>query len=121
MKPIYPSYGALARPAMMMGIPVTAFAIVFLSATMLTLISFVLFGAKALFLLFLCAPVLLLFRTLCATDDQALNVIGFELLCFFKKRNAKYFNNTFTIVSEKQENLNDTMKFFKRSKKHDSD
>jgi|LSQX01.1.fsa_nt_gb type IV secretion system protein VirB3 len=110
---IYPSYGALARPAMIFGVPVSAFAIVFLGTTLVTLLSFMFFGGKALFILLLVVPVLLLFRTLCATDDQALSVIGYELMCFIRKRNAKFFNNTFTIVAERQERTTDVVSFFR--------
>lgn len=116
-KSVYPSYGALARPAMMMGVPVAAFATVFILSTVLTLFGFLLIGGKGLLFLLLPVPFLLLFRALCATDDQALSVIGFELMCFFKKRHTKLFNGTFTIVSDKKDNQQDTLTFFKRQNK----
>lgn len=114
---VYPSYGGLARPAMMMGIPVAAFATVFIASTLLTLFGFLLIGGKGLLFLLLPVPILLLFRTLCANDDQALSVIGFELMCLFKKRNAKHFNRTLTIVSDKKETKQDIVKFFNRLQK----
>lgn len=114
---LYPNYGGLARPAMMMGVPVAAFATVFIGSTLLTLLGFLLFGGMGLLFLLLPVPVLLLFRTLCANDDQALSVIGFELMCFFRKRNGKFFNKTFTIAADKKENLQDYVGFFRRHHK----
>lgn len=116
-KLLYPNYGGLARPAMMMGVPVAAFATVFIGSTLLTLLGFLLFGGMGLLFLLLPVPVLLLFRTLCANDDQALSVIGFELMCFFRRRNSKLFNKTFTIAADKKENLQDYVGFFRRHHK----
>ena len=116
-KMLYPNYGGLARPAMMMGVPVAAFATVFIGSTLLTLLGFLVFGGMGLLFLLLPVPVLLLFRTLCANDDQALSVIGFELMCFFRKRNGKFFNKTFTIAADKKENLQDYVGFFRRHHK----
>lgn len=118
-KTVYPNYGALARPAMMMGVPVAAFASVFIASTLLTLFGFLLIGGKGLLALLLPVPILLLFRQLCANDDHALSVIGFELMCLFKKRNAKYFNKTLTIVSDKQENVQNAVGFFRRLHKEE--
>jgi type IV secretion system protein VirB3 len=114
---VYSSYGALARPAMFFGVPVSAFGIVFIASTILTLLGFLLFGGKGLLILLLPVPILLLFRTLCANDDQALSVIGFEIMCFFRKRNGKFFNKTFTIAADKKENLQDYVGFFRRHHK----
>lgn len=123
-KPKYFTYGALARPAMFMGIPVNAFAMTIIAFALLTLLGLVMFDIKGLLILLLSAPILLLFRTLCENDDQALNIIGFELLCSFKKRNARFFNKTFTVLSERQENVHDFTKQFQlyqsRVKKYDS-
>lgn len=118
-KTVYPNYGGLARPAMMMGIPVAAFASVFIASTLLTLFGFLVIGGMGLLFLLLPVPVLMLFRTLCADDDQALSVIGYELMCFFNKRNAKHFNRTLTIVPDKKETKQDFVKFFNRMNKKD--
>src|SRR5699024_2181472 len=116
-KIVYPNYGALARPAMFMGIPVAAFATIFIASTLLTLFGFLLIGGKGLLIMLIPIPIFLLFRTLCANDDQALSVIGFELMCFFKKRHTKLYNNTFTIVPDKAETRQDIVKFFSRHRK----
>lgn len=116
-KEIYPVYGALARPPMLMGIPVTIFGTIAIGSILATLLGFVLFGGHAFLILLIPLPLLFVFRTLCRNDDQAISIIGFEIMCFFKRKNAQFFNDTLTIAPDRQENFKFLLQYFRDSKK----
>lgn len=111
------TYGALARPPMFFGIPIGFIGGVLLFFVVLTLLGFKLLGGKAFFILFIAIPILLVTKTLCRNDDQALSVIGFELMCFFKRKNTRFFNDTFTVVPERKENIKDAVQYFRAAPK----
>lgn len=114
---IYPVYGALARPPMVMGVPLTVVGLIAVTSILCTLIGFILFGGHALLIMLIPIPLLLALRQLCVNDDQAVHIIGYEILCFFRKKNAKFFNNTFTVAPDKQESFKDTLNYFRYSTK----
>lgn len=108
------TYGALARPPMFFGVPLGFVGGILLFFVVMTLLGFKLLGGKAFFILLMPIPILLVCKTLCRNDDQALSVIGFELMCFFQRRNIRFFNGTFTVVPDRKENIKDTVQYFRK-------
>lgn len=107
------TYGALARPPMFFGIPIHVLVSVLLFFIVAALLGVNLIGGKGLLILFIAIPILLVARTLCQNDDQALSIIGFELMCFFMRKNTRFFKNTFTVVPDRQERVKDIQSFFR--------
>lgn len=95
----YPTFGALARSAMVAGIPIMPLAIIASITVICFMIGSIFWGLKALLILLITVPLILMLRTISATDDRAINILGYELLCLIKRRNARAFNNTNTILA----------------------
>ncbi|KWE97908.1 VirB3 family type IV secretion system protein [Burkholderia ubonensis] len=95
----YSAYAGLGRVANWKGIPfmplllvavgsvVTAFA----GALILQSPGGLLFGALGI-------PVLLFFREICKTDDQALRILSLEIRCVLARRNWLKFGKTLTLA-----------------------
>jgi len=98
---LFSSYAGLGRVAMVYGIPLMPALIVCSLAVMAGMIGGFLFGPGGFCLAVPAIPVLLFFRKLCATDDQALRVLGFELMCFLGRSNARLFGGTYTLAPVK--------------------
>ena len=96
-----PTFNGMNRQAMVLGIPLPALAVCGLSGVMLMLVTLPFLEGRALFFLLLPLPVLFFFRTVCANDDQALRIYMYELKYFLRRRNAKMFNGTNTILATK--------------------
>ncbi|WP_234041281.1 VirB3 family type IV secretion system protein [Advenella mandrilli] len=112
----FPTYGALSRSAMIMGIPLMPLAALMGGTLVLTMFCFMFLGGKALLIMLIPIPILFVFKTVSRTDDQALNIIGYELICFFYRRHARLFNNTTTIMGTKYgRRLNDYCRFFEKN------
>lgn len=79
----FPTYGALSRSAMFMGIPLAPMAILIGCTMVVTMLTLTFIGGKALLLMIIPIPILFVFKTVSRTDDRALNILGYELLCFF--------------------------------------
>ncbi|SUA61631.1 type IV secretion system protein VirB3 [Oligella urethralis] len=97
----YPTFGALARSAMAFGIPIMALAVIMGVTVIFMMIGIMTVGVKGMLILTITIPLLLMIRTISKTDDRAINVLAFELLCLLKRRNAKAFWGTNTILSAK--------------------
>jgi len=112
---IFPTYGALSRSAMIMGIPLMPLAALMGGTLVLTMFCFMFLGGKALLIMLIPVPILFVFKTVSRTDDQALNIIGYELICFFYRRNTRFFNKTTTILGTKYgKKVNDYQRFFEQ-------
>jgi len=94
---LYSSYAGLGRVAMIWGIPLMAALIVFALSVIAALLGAFLFGPGGFCLAVPGVPVLIFFREICATDDQALRVLAFEVMCFVSRANARFFGNTYTL------------------------
>lgn len=112
----YPTFGALARSAMVLGIPLPALAVCGFIGLMATLMAMPFLSGKALLFLLLPVPVLLFLRTICANDTQALTIIMTETRWFLSRRNIKLFNGTTTILSTKYGRTpSDYQRFFEQN------
>lgn len=94
---VYPSYNALSRVAMVWGVPLVAVIVVGMGSMLLALIAAAILGAGGVFFGLVGFPVLLYFKQICETDDQALRITAMEIWCRLTRRNAKSFGNTFTL------------------------
>lgn len=95
------TFNGLNRRAMMVGIPLGAVATSIFIAMGVTLPMMYFLGWRALLFLLLPVPFLAFLRTICANDDQALNIYRLETKYFLRRRNAKLFNGTNTILATK--------------------
>ena len=113
-----PTFNALSREAMVLGIPLIALAITGFMTVMATMMAMPFLNGKALFLLLLPIPFLLFLKTVSANDDQAFKIILLEVKWFFRKKNIRLFNGTTTILSTKfGRDLNDYQRFFEQNTK----
>ncbi|MBR5940169.1 MAG: VirB3 family type IV secretion system protein [Neisseriaceae bacterium] len=109
----YSTYGALEREAMFLGVPLIPAAVVIISFLLLILIGMsITQSTKTLLLLVPCFVILIYMKQVSVKDSQALRIIGFELLCFFYRRNAKMFGGTHTILSTRYGRRQDDYKRF---------
>lgn len=95
---LYPSYAGLNRTAMIWGIPLVAGLIVFAASLMFSLLGAVFMGPGGFLLGLPGIPVLLFFKHLCVTDDQALRIVWFEVLCVLRRANTANFGRTYTLA-----------------------
>jgi type IV secretion system protein VirB3 len=97
----YPSYNALARVAMLKGVPlVAAILIAFFSLVTGTLGALFL-GPGGLLLAAIGVPLFFYCRDTCKDDDQALRITWLEFKCWLGKLNAKYYGGTYTLAPMK--------------------
>lgn len=110
-----PTFGGLARQAMVLGVPLPALAVSGFIGLMAVLGTMPFLQGKALFLLLLPVPVIAFLHTICANDDQALRIIMAETRWFLRRRNARLFNGTTTILATKYgRQLSDYQRFFEQ-------
>ncbi|EKS9798984.1 VirB3 family type IV secretion system protein [Burkholderia cepacia] len=95
---LYPSYAALNRTAMIWGIPLIPGLVVFCASLMVGLIALLTLGPGGALLVIPGAAVLMFFKKVSETDDQALRILGFELRCVFARANANLFGRTYTLA-----------------------
>ncbi|EMU4237354.1 hypothetical protein DZJ14_05680 [Neisseria gonorrhoeae] len=111
----YATYNALGRQAMIFGVPVVGLAASGFVLVMATMLAMPFLNGRALLILALLIPIFIGLRTVCETDDQALRIYAYEIKWFFRKRNAKIFNNTTTIIPTKYGRQNsDFQRFFQQ-------
>ena len=112
------TFNGLNRRAMMFGIPLEAVAISVFIGMAITLPMLFFLGWRALLFLLLPVPFLAFLRTICANDDQALNIYRLETKYFLRRRNTKLFNGTNTILATKfGRQQSDYQRFFEQRSK----
>lgn len=95
------TFNGLSRQAMVIGVPLPALAVCGFVGVMATLLAMPILEGSALFFLLLPLPAVAFMHTICKNDDQALRVILAECRWFLRRRNARLFNNTTTILAIK--------------------
>jgi len=94
----YSAYNGLGRVAMIAGIPLMAALGVFCPIVLASVIAAAVWGPGGLLFMTTLIPVLMFFKKMCETDDQALRILGLEVRCMFSRRNARLFGGTFTLT-----------------------
>ncbi|HBP32110.1 MAG TPA: type IV secretion system protein VirB3 [Advenella kashmirensis] len=108
----FPTFNALGRAALVLGIPVVPLALVAGGSLAATMLLLTVLKGKALLLMLIPIPVVIFMKTVSRNDDQALKIIGYELRCWFYRRNAALFNGTTTLLATHfGRNLNDYQRF----------
>ncbi|MFD1246050.1 VirB3 family type IV secretion system protein [Paralysiella testudinis] len=109
------TFNGLARQAMVIGVPLPALAICGFTGVMASMVAMPFLEGSALFFLLLPAPMIAFLRHICANDDQALRIIVSEMQWFVRRRNAKLFNGTNTILATKYgRQQSDYQRFFEQ-------
>lgn len=109
------TFNGLARQAMVIGIPITALAICGFVGVIAVMIAMPFLQGKAFLFILLPTPIIAFMHTACKNDDQALRIILYECKWFLRRRNAKLFNNTTTILSTKfGRQIDDYQRFFEQ-------
>ena len=108
----FPTFNALGRAALVFGIPVVPLAMVAGGSLAATMLLLTILKGKALLLMLIPIPLVIFMKTVSCNDDQALKIIGYELRCWFYRRNATFFNGTTTLLATHfGRNLNDYQRF----------
>jgi type IV secretion system protein VirB3 len=100
-KTLYSAYAGLGRTAMIWGIPLMPGLGVFVAAVMASLLGAAVLGPGGLLCAVPGAPVLIFFKRICETDDQALRILWLEMQCFLARANAGLFGKTYTLAPMK--------------------
>ena len=112
------TFNGLSRQAMLWGIPLPAVVACIFVGMMTAMLSMPFLQGKALFFLLLPFPILAFLRTICVNDDQALRIYFYETKYFLRRRNAKMFNGTNTILATKfGRQQSDYQRFFEQRSK----
>ncbi|WP_455289950.1 VirB3 family type IV secretion system protein [Cupriavidus necator] len=94
---LYSAYAGLGRTATFKGVPLIPGLFVFCASVVAAVVGAAFLGAGGLLFALPGIPVVLFFKHLCATDDQALCMVTLEVLCVLDRRNARCFGNTYTL------------------------
>ncbi len=112
------TFNGLNRRAMVLGIPLPALAVCGLAAVILTMATLPFLEGRASYFLLLPLPVLAFLYTISKNDDQALRIYFYETKYFLRRRNAKMFNGTNTILATKfGRQQSDYQRFFEQRSK----
>lgn len=96
-KALYSSYAGLGRVAMIKGVPLMAGLILFGISVAVAMVGGFAFGPAGFLLFVPCLAPVMFIKQVCATDDQALNILLLEVRCFLGRTNARMFGNTYTL------------------------
>lgn len=111
----FPIFGGISREVMVWGVPIMPLAFVAVGSTVIAMIAMMLIGGAGLLFMLVPVPIFFGMKTLTANDDKALQIVGMELLIFFKRRNVRIFNGTTTVVGTKLgRDKDDYTRFFQK-------
>lgn len=97
----YPSYNALDRTAMFMGVPLLPAVLLLMVALLIFLVGGNTFGVTGFMFGFIVFPVFLFLRQISQTDDKALYILYLEIVFRLKRVAFAEFGNTLTFVPER--------------------
>lgn len=97
----YPSYNALDRTAMFMGVPLLPAVLLLMVALLIFLVGGNTFGVAGFMFGFIVFPVFLFLRQISQTDDKALYILYLEIVFRLKRVAFDEFGNTLTFVPER--------------------
>lgn len=97
----YPSYNALDRTAMFMGVPLLPAVMLLMVALLIFLVGGNVLGMAGFLFGFIVFPVFLFLRQISQTDDKALYILYLEIIFRLKRVAFKEFGNTLTMTPER--------------------
>lgn len=97
----YPSYNALDRTAMFMGVPLLPAVLLLVVALLIFLVGGNTFGIAGFMFGFVVFPVFLFLRQISETDDRALYILYLEIVFRLKRVAFSEFGNTLTMTPER--------------------
>lgn len=97
----HPSYNALDRTAMFMGVPLLPAVLLLVVALFIFLVGGNTFGMAGFLFGFIVFPVFLFLRQISQTDDKALYILYLEIIFKSKRVAFKEFGNTLTFIPER--------------------
>lgn len=97
----HPSYNALDRTAMFMGVPLLPAVLLLVVALFIFLVGGNTFGMAGFLFGFIVFPVFLFLRQISQTDDKALYILYLEIIFKFKRVAFKEFGNTLKFIPER--------------------
>lgn len=92
----FSSYNGLDRVPQFMGLPMSAFLVVFVITAILTVLAIVILGLVGFLFIVVGLPIFLFLQQITATDDQAIRVLLYELMFSSRRHLYKEFGNTLT-------------------------
>lgn len=97
----YPSYNALDRTAMFMGVPLLPAVMLLMVALLIFLVGGSVFGMAGFLFGFIVFPIFLFLRQISQTDDKALYILYLEIVFRLKRVAFSEFGNTLTMTPER--------------------
>lgn len=97
----HPSYNALDRTAMFMGVPLLPAVMLLMVALLIFLVGGNTFGMAGFLFGFIVFPVFLFLRQISETDDKALYLLYLDIVFKLKRVAFKEFGNTLTFTPER--------------------
>lgn len=97
----YPSYNALDRTAMFMGVPLIPAVLLLMVALIVFVVGGNFFGVTGFMFGLLVIPIFLFLRQISQTDDKALRILYIETIFRLKRVAFKELGNTLTFVPER--------------------
>ena len=97
----FSSYNGLDRVPQFLGLPMSAFLILFVVSALMVVIGIKLFGVVGFLFISLGFPAFLFLKSITATDDQAVRILLLEMKFISKRHLYKEFGNTLTFQSTK--------------------
>lgn len=97
----HPSYNALDRTAMFMGVPLLPAVLLLVVALLIFLVGGNTFGVAGFMFGFVVFPVFLFLRQISETDDRALYILYLEIVFRLKRVAFSEFGNTLTMTPER--------------------
>jgi type IV secretion system protein VirB3 len=94
----YPSYNALARVAMLKGVPLVAAIGIALASLVIGAAGAILLGPGGMLLGAVGLPLFFYCKGVSENDDQALRIAVLEFRCWLARRNARLFGGTYTLA-----------------------
>ena len=97
----FSSYNGLDRVPQFLGLPMSAFLILFCVTALLVVLGIKLFSIVGILFAALGFPIFLFLKTITASDDQAIRILGLEVKFISKGHLYKEFGDTLTFQSTK--------------------
>lgn len=97
-KQLFPAYTGLSRVAMAAGVPLVPLVMVAGIFALLAVIAAAVMGPGGLLVGTAALPILFFIRQMCETDDQALRILGLEIMCWLHRAKCRLYGKCLTLA-----------------------